>query len=226
MAAELFVPLRAKIEFLIPPKSKEDYLRDLEQGTDIATKFEAMRALIHLFRAKTATIGGNYTAAIAGEVVEIFKRLALGPELSSQAAWELGAEGGNCEQVGDYQGGVWFYSASREFDTKDPELSFFRLNNLGFCLLYMKRFKAAESYLRVATEFAPTRYNAWKNLGVCLEHQGKFNDAANCYIKAITLSRGEGRSVRHLLRLADRRPEIKELPESKVFLLNFPKGKA
>ena len=46
MIAELFIPLRTKMEYLIPPKSEEEYLLDLEQGTDLAKKTEALHALI------------------------------------------------------------------------------------------------------------------------------------------------------------------------------------
>jgi len=56
----------------------------------------------------------------------------------------------------------------------------------------------------------PLRYNAWKNLGVSLEFQKKYEEAAECYFRAICCSHGERRSVKHFLRLLERQPAIAE----------------
>jgi tetratricopeptide (TPR) repeat protein len=56
----------------------------------------------------------------------------------------------------------------------------------------------------------PERYNAWKNLGVTLEHQGKYEEAAERYQKAAICSRGERRSIRHFFRLLKRQPVLRE----------------
>ena len=222
MCAELFIPPRKPGEYLLPPKSEEEYLKDLEQGADLAKNTEALLALIHIFRAKTIKTGQKYTEEIAGGVIEVFKRLASGPDLSEVAAARLVGEGGNCELTGDYRGAAWFYAGSLAFKVKDPALAFFRLNNLGFCLNFIMKFKEAEIYLRSAAELGPQMYNAWKNLGVSLEHQCRIVEAADCYLKAIIQSRSERRCVKHLLRLVDRNPELRETPTVQKFLQNFP----
>ncbi len=223
MFAELFIPPRVPREYLLPPKSEEEYLEDLEQGTDLAAKTEALLALIHIFRAKTMKTGQKYTEEIAGGIVGIFKRHASGPELSGQTAQKLMLEGSNCEWVGDYQGSVWFYKACLEFKTNDRGLSFYRLNNLGFCLNFIKKFKEAEAYLHTANELMPKKYNAWKNLGVSLEHQGITEETAKCYMRAINMSNAEKRSVKHLMRLIARHPELNALPEVQGYLDSLAK---
>ncbi len=226
MFTELFISPRKPRKYMLPPKSEAEYLNDLQQGADLVKKNEAILALIPLFRLKTSKTRQKYTKEITGVIIEVFKRFASNPALSERAAEELFAEASDCEQVGDYQGALWFYQASLEFHSKDPLLSFFKLNNLGFCLIYMKEFKKAESYLRSATELDPERYNSWKNLGVCLEHQGKPAEAADCYLKAIIQSHGEKRSIQHLLRLVARHPELKATTKIQRFMLNFPTSSA
>jgi len=218
MNAELFIPPRSEREYWIPPKSEQDYIKDLKEGAGIAVKAGAIHALVFIFRAKTRLIGHLYTQNIVDDIAQLFKQYASSTELSEIAAEKLLGEGGNCEGVGDYQGAAWFYAASLEFGAKDPEFCFFRLNNLGFCLVYLKKFKEAEKYLREATKLNPKLYNAWKNLGVCLEHQGKTEEAANCYMNAINLSRAERRSVNHLMRLISRHPELRAIPQVAGYL--------
>ncbi len=217
MNEELYVGPRGKLEFIPAPKAEQEYLEMLK-GTDPALQLTALRMLVHSARARTVQAGGKYTKELVDSLVGIFKKCAVTPFLQNRSAWELGAEGGNCEQVGDYQGAAWFYEAALGFETKDPKLSFYRLNNLGFCLNYLRRFAEAEVQLLAAIELQPKLYNAHKNLGVTLEHQGKTEEAAQSYMRAINFSGAEARSVKHLLRLIARNPVLSGIPEVIAYL--------
>ena len=86
----------------------------------------------------------------------------------------------------------------------------------------MRRFVAAEGFLRDAIEFDPGRYNAWKNLGVSLEHQGRHEEAAACYFEAVTKSGNERRSVLHFRRLVERESHLPENHAIREFHSTLP----
>ena len=66
--------------------------------------------------------------------------------------------------------------------------------------------------MHLAIDIQPEQYNAWKNLGVSLEHQEQYEEAAECYLKAVVCSEGEKRTIDHLFRLVERHPSLKETP--------------
>lgn len=223
MVPELFILSRDNNEFLVPPKSKDDYLKDLEGENSPEIKGKALSALVEIYRLKTVNNGGKYTDEICSEIINLLEKYGLDPTLSGYVVGMLVGEGGYCEGVGDFQNATRFYESSLLFEVKDSKLRYFRLNNLAFCLNYMRRFEKAEKLLREAVEIDPRRYNAWKNLGVCLEHQVQFEEAAECYFKAVIFSHGEKRSIAHLHRLVERCPGLKEIPQIDEFSKIFSK---
>ena len=212
MTSELFISSRVNTEFCIPPYSKEDYLKKLESETNADEKTKSLEALIQIYRSKTVKNGGKYSNAVCGKMISILHKHGLNPALTERVACMLLKEGAYCEKLRDYQNALRFYESSLPFDLKAQESRYFRLNNLAFCLNFLRRFEEAETFLRSAVEIEPLFYNAWKNLGVSLEHQGQFEESAECYLKAITLSDGEERSVKHLIRLVERYPVLEKVP--------------
>lgn len=217
MKSELFISSRKNTEFWIPPKSKEDYLRSLETEISADEKIKFLTALVEIYRLETRGNDGQYSEAVCGEMISILHKHGLNPDLSERAACMLIKEGGYCEKVGDYPNALRFYESSLPFEIKDPIFRYFRLNNLAFCLNFFSRFEEAEKYLRQAVDISPERYNAWKNLGVSLEHQSQIEEAAECYLRAIALSGGEHRSVTHLKRLMGRYPFLTKISALKDF---------
>jgi len=222
MEAELFITGRAQFEYPIPYKSEGGYLRDLQQGA-MGDKLKALRAIIHTYRGKNAFTGG-YTRESAEGAAAIFNKFASGPELSEAASRELFLEGSVCENCGDYEGATWFFEASLHFENPDKEFCYYRLNNLAFNLLCLNKFKEAEVYLEKAIKLMPKRYNSWKNAGVAMEHQGKIEEAAKAYMFAINYSNAEKRSLKHLLRLIARHPELRQKEEITGYLDSLAKA--
>lgn len=217
MISELFISGPSVTDYWVPPKSKEDYLSQLETAIDKNEKIKAIIALVEISRFKRG-LNRAHNEALCHELVSLLQRYGQNPDLTERVTGLLIREGGYCEKLGDYEWAIKFYESSLAFETEDEDLRYFRVNNLAFCLNYMKRFEEAESLLRRAIIISPKKYNAWKNLGVSLEHQGQFEESAECYLKAISLSRGEDRSIMHLKRLAGRCPALERIPAIKKFL--------
>jgi tetratricopeptide (TPR) repeat protein len=219
MASELFVTMAKKrsMEFWLPPKTKEEYLNDLEACRDARSKPKILDALIHIYRSSTIKNGGRYSATNCDELIKIFSRHMGDLSLGEVAAYLLVREGSYCEGVRDFAGALKFYEKSLSYKVEDKDLQYFRLNNLAFTLNYLGRFKEAEPFLREAIAIDPLKYNAPKNLGVCLEHQQQFEKAARSYLKSSQLCPSDGRAGLHLKRLIERHPTLKNLPELAEF---------
>jgi tetratricopeptide (TPR) repeat protein len=71
-------------------------------------------------------------------------------------------------------------------------------NNMGYCLNFAGRYQEAEPYCRKAIAINPERHNAYKNLGISLEGQGRIAEAAQCYIIAVHANAYDPRALRHL----------------------------
>ena len=88
--------------------------------------------------------------------------------------------------------------------SRDPINLFCRLNDYAFFLNYSERFADAEKVLKVAGRVGlPIEYGCfykifWKNLGVSLEHQGRYEEAAECYLKAVCRSGQKYGAVKYL----------------------------
>ncbi len=208
MVTELFTDTPWATEAVVPPGKREQYVCILAGNVEHDDKIMAMNALLGLSRAKRIKNAGIFSAKNASDLISAFATL-IGTPVEITAGEKLMKEAGYCEGAGDYQGAFWLYEGCFKFKTDRSDVKYFRLNNLGFCLLYLRKFREAEPCLRSATELQPKLYNAWKNLGISLEHQGKAEDAAKCYIQAINLSNAEGRSLKHLLRLISRHQELR-----------------
>ena len=108
------------------------------------------------------------------------------------------------ERMGEYSAAVEAYTKALVAPGQSAWLRYYINNNLGFCLLISKRFVEAETYLRAAISIAGDRHNAWKNLGVSLEHQGKIEEAFGCYCSAFKIESMDPRVPKHLFRLIER----------------------
>lgn len=210
MYEELFInPEKRGGEFFIPYTSKRKCLSMLKSKGKQEARNRGLVMLTEWYRFETSRSGGKYDAAACDEMIGIIVDFARKyPEPGFEVGTMLGYEGSCSEKCGDYESALKFYRASLGFKVSDPKLRYFRLNNLGFCLNFFRKFDEAEEFLRAATAMAQERYNAWKNLGVTLEHLQKYEEAAECYMEAIRRSRGEPRSVRHFKRLLERQPAL------------------
>jgi len=214
MMAELFIDkLQEKVwEYWIPPLSADKYLIKVQGTQSLEEKKDVLQKLVLCYRSETMSNKGYYTEDIRNKFVRTFLSLTSMPLIKENIAEFLLREGGYCEKVRDYESGAVFYAASAGLSVEDPFIRYFSLNNLGFCLNFIRKFDEAEKVLRQAIAFDPGKYNSWKNLGVSLEWQGQYEEAAESFLKAYNLSKGEPRAHLHLKRLLDRHPTLKKLP--------------
>jgi len=168
---------------------------------------EALGKIVLIYRAKNISNDGKYAPDTRQALISVLEQHA-----KECAVDVLIREGAYCEKGHDFASAVDFYSACVRTHKTDIKVIYFSYNNLGFCLNFMRRFDEAEKHLREAVFVCPERYNAWKNLGVSLEWQGEYEEAAGAYLKAIDLSRGEPRSQMHLKRILGRHPSLKKIP--------------
>lgn len=113
------------------------------------------------------------------------------------------------EEAGQFSVAADEYRKGLEHQVSDMKTLYFLNNNLGYSLIQIEEFDEAEEYCRVAITVDSTRYNAHKNLGLALQGQGKYLEAANSLQRASLMS-DDPRAGRHLEELLEAHPEIKD----------------
>lgn len=148
------------------------------------------------------------------EVIAIIEQLAfLAKDPSEKASFYLNL-GAQMEKIQDFESAITYYSKARSLEPTNPYLWYFINNNLGYCLNQFGRFDEAEPCCRLAIKVDPSRHNAYKNLGVSLEGQGQWAEAARCYLQAVKANVADPRALRHLENLVDNHPETsQEIPD-------------
>jgi tetratricopeptide (TPR) repeat protein len=69
-------------------------------------------------------------------------------------------------------------------------------------------------YCRAAIEIDPDRHNAYKNLGIAVQNQGRYAEAAKNFIRAAKMAPSDTRALVHLEGLiAGHREIFEETPE-------------
>ncbi|MCZ6775146.1 MAG: tetratricopeptide repeat protein [Ignavibacteria bacterium] len=93
--------------------------------------------------------------------------------------------GQTMERIRDFESALRFYLQGVELEPHEQFYQYFFRNNIGYSLNQLKRYEEAEAYLWEAIMIDSSRANAFKNLGLSLEGQGKLAEAAPCFIAAI-----------------------------------------
>lgn len=112
------------------------------------------------------------------------------------------------EQIGDIPGAAEAYTRGLALDAGTERVRYLLHNNLGYCLNQLGRFAEAEPLCRAAIALYPERYNAHKNLGVALEGQDHYAEAAECYVESTRRNPADPRALRHLESMLARHPEV------------------
>jgi tetratricopeptide (TPR) repeat protein len=115
------------------------------------------------------------------------------------------------ERMNDFPMAENFYRDAIILKPQDPAVWYFINNNLGFCLNKLGQHEDAERFLHTAIETDPSRSNAYKNLGLCFQGRGLFDNAAQCFIMATQVNAADPRSLRHLEILAREHPDLSSL---------------
>jgi Flp pilus assembly protein TadD len=90
----------------------------------------------------------------------------------------------------------------------DIVVSYFINNNLGFSLNVLGDSAEGEIYCRKAIRIDPGRPNGHKNLGIALALQGRYQEAAECFIAATQVNALDSRAFDLLTQLLESHPEI------------------
>jgi len=114
--------------------------------------------------------------------------------------------GQTMEHVQDYESAFRFYTMALECEPKNKFHWYFIHNNIGFSLNQLERYSDAEQYMREAIRIEPNRSNAFKNLGLSLEGQGRVGEAARSFIAAVRADASDPRAFWHLKELAETNP--------------------
>jgi len=149
-----------------------------------------------------------------GEIDHIRHRLEfpLGPE---DRAIELVRLGWCYERKQAWREAADAYSEAVEIGPSDMRLRYFCYNNLGYSLIQLGRFAKAELPCLLAMAIGPERHNAYKNLGLVRQGQGRWLDAALCFVQALGICPADRRAWIHLEQLLRDHPD---LPGSSVEL--------
>lgn len=127
-------------------------------------------------------------------------------EKRAECFLQLGVE---CEKTDEYNMAIDLYRRGIECGPKEVRTLYFLHNNFGYCLNRLAQHDEAEHMCRVAIEIDPRRHNAYKNLGVALQGQGQYPEAAACFLLAAHMAPPDNRSVQHLEKLlASHREEV------------------
>lgn len=116
------------------------------------------------------------------------------PDLEVRARWylELGLA---MERRNRFVFAAGFYHEGTQLDPTQEEIAYWLFNNRGFSLNQIGSHELAEQNCRRATEINPLQHNAWKNLGVALEGQQLFPEAARAYLTASRACFPDGRAL-------------------------------
>jgi len=115
------------------------------------------------------------------------------------------------ENMNEFEDAVSYYHEASTLCNVASDTFYWINNNMGFSLCMLKRFHEAERCCRLAIEIDPSRLNAFKNLGLSLEGQGRLREAIDAYITAIKINANDTRSMALLEKLLNKHPELKEV---------------
>jgi tetratricopeptide (TPR) repeat protein len=135
---------------------------------------------------------------------ELIKQLP-DPEDKANCVFTMGQA---MEQVGDYAGAVRYYKEAEALEPTHTFTWYFINNNLGFCLNTLGQFAEGEIHCRRALAIDTTRPNAHKNLGIAHCGQGRYGEAAQCFVSATQANAADPRAFHLLENLLKEHPDL------------------
>jgi tetratricopeptide (TPR) repeat protein len=152
---------------------------------------------------------GKYDGAAA--YIEKILTLEEDPEARAHCFLTIGQLN---EKRRDYAAAVAAYSRAFAEPARENDTWYLLNNNLGYSLNQVGRHGEAEAYCRAAIAIDAGRHNAHKNLGISLEGQGRWFEAAQCFLKAAQEAPDDLRALGHLEDLLAQHEEFaKDHPE-------------
>ena len=132
---------------------------------------------------------------------EYFEMLLADNQAETLKAYCLLSIGQLQEQQENYSAAIHWYRKAFRLHPGTDGTWYLLHNNLGYCLNRFGLHVEAEGLCRKAIAIDPARHNAHKNLGIALEGQGCFAEAAREYLAAVKIRPEDRRALRLLQRL-------------------------
>jgi tetratricopeptide (TPR) repeat protein len=210
MHEELFISILSPQEPVPLDKDRvAEQWRYYKMSPEISSKYSAIVDLMGLYA----------EACFYDRAITVCKQ-ALGNPLLKEYQAELYFRMGQVsEQKRDFDMAFNCYLKSIDIGSDNPHFQYWQHNNIAFCYLIKRDFATAERHCQIAIDIDDTNWkprydswdrnwNAWKNMGVAMEHTGRYLEAASFYTTGIKLSHGNERAVLHLRRLLKRHPDL------------------
>lgn len=105
------------------------------------------------------------------EIFFLLEKLLNEPLMANHKAYLLFQKGRVSECLYEFDDALIYYCRCLTCPIVPDEIYYDLWNNMGFCWLYKQDFKSAEICCRRAIELNPNRWEAWKNLRICLKHK-------------------------------------------------------
>ena len=136
------------------------------------------------------------------------KLLSISNDIENKAYYVL-YMGTLMEKKEDFKAAVRYYRKALRLEPTNTSVLYFINNNLGFSLNKLGKYKEGEKYCIAAIKVVDLMSNAHKNLGISLEGQLRYNEAAAEYVDAVRVNPDDCRPLKHLETLLDSQPELK-----------------
>ncbi|HTZ39461.1 MAG TPA: tetratricopeptide repeat protein [Syntrophales bacterium] len=112
------------------------------------------------------------------------------------------------EQRENFEAAAVAYSEALQLTPSRNDTWYSIYNNLGYSLIRCGRCREAESYCRAACDIDPHRHNAVRNLGLAIQGQGRYHEAARAFMNAMNLCPDDLRAYVHIEDLLYNHEEI------------------
>jgi hypothetical protein len=218
MDEELFTWLGPSWDHTGRDGAVEKHIELLKKEHDPKIKKGILWHIVRGYKNRALAAGDRYSPDDRDALIEIISRQAQNRRLRVHATRLLAEEATRCEKSKDYRTAIAFYRAFLSCNPVDTDHRCMALTGLSFCHNYLREFALAEAAARKAISLQPERYDAWKYLGVSMEHQCQFEQAAECYLKAIRYSGNDYRTVLHFKRLVAEYPSLKQIPNLDIIV--------
>ena len=191
MAEELFLErLHYSPACVISEGTRMEAQRRLAKAITVKEKFAGLARMLAIY-----FVEKDYLSAFFA-----VDKFLDDPAMTKYRAYLLFQKGRASEYLYEFDDALIYYCRGLASHVIPRKIYFALWHGVSLCLLYKQDFKQAELCCRKILELDQNQWEAWKNLGVSLEHQGFLSETLEAYKKAIKLGGGNKISILHLQR--------------------------
>lgn len=183
---------------LTKEEAETQLLAEVKKAAEAGNPIQAMWDLANFYKS---------TRQVQKAEAAVRELLIKVPDLENRAYLILSL-GQLAEMNKDFDLAVRFYLEGVSMEPCGEFSWYYLHNNLGYSVNQLGRFREGELYCRRAIGITDKPQNAHKNLGLALQGQGRYAEAARCFVAATQANASDGRSVKHLEELILQHPEL------------------